>query len=352
LNGSIFLPNQTKFFTPPIGVSGFASGPNFSIEQESALGKTYRVRVRSISKSGQPSQWSEAHDFTWELPPTVAPTPEPQVPWPARELPTIGNNWPLVKAKAFAMFNSENFSFDSNIDVIWGPWNRTEYPVGVLIARMGKVTEVTGNPVIWVTRDITTVLEYNFTSTPSEYRAIIDVNTEYLNNNYLPIKNDGHSYSRVDVHQFLVRRGQTVTDPAFFSDSNQVSTPQSVSDLLPAVLYREQVANAKFPTVSGDVIQVSPMMEQIAYQSPRIVNNQQRPGLTIWDPHIGIVSSKYRPFIIGAPNEGAASYFIDLYLLDTQPVQKGAAYRYSLVRFSATNGEIEEVIPAGTVTIP
>ena len=35
--------------------------------------------------------------------------------------------------------------------------------------------------------------------------------------------------------------------------------------LLPMVLYRQQVTNALFPKVSGDVVQVSPLIERLPW---------------------------------------------------------------------------------------
>lgn len=52
---------------------------------------------------------------------------------------------------------------------------------------------------------------------------------------------------------------------AFFDPNSAVSTNDQNEPLFPCVLYRYQVPNANFPTTSGDVIQVSPLMETIAY---------------------------------------------------------------------------------------
>lgn len=107
--------------------------------------------------------------------------------------------------------------------------------------------------------------------------------------------------------------------------------------VLPVVLYRYQVPNADFPTVSGDVIQASPLMEKIAYEQTNM--NPYGPVTIIRDPFIGVY---------GVPAAGVPFY--NIYLLDTQPMVIGARYAYLLVRFGPDR-EIEEVIPTNEVEL-
>jgi hypothetical protein len=312
--------------------------------------------------TGVASAWSQAFDFEWQPPVTPTITPEPRVPWPSRPLPNVGDRWPLVQARTFNAALPIQNGLLTNFDSIWGPWDQNEYPVGVRIARMGRILQgqYTFSSINFTGANVLSdLLTYHPSSVSpfvdaTNYRAILDINTRYVSNYSADLKSTfGHSIYADDPHKYLIRAGDTAASSQYFrspSESN-IASPiaQDAGSLLPAVLYREQVANEKFPTVSGDVIQVSPMMERMAYQSPRFVDNEQSEGITIWDPYIGVVST----FIAYPPGEDRGlDYFIDLYLLDTQPVQKGAAYRYTLVRFSGGTGEIEEVIPAGTVTIP
>jgi hypothetical protein len=102
---------------------------------------------------------------------------------------------------------------------------------------------------------------------------------------------------------------------------------------LPCVLYRYQKANSLYPDVGGDVAQVSVLMEEIAY------GPQAGTGFSII----------YDPFV-AAINDGNNATF-GLYLLDTQPVVRGAEYQYLLLRFDESK-ELDRIIPAGTVTIP
>lgn len=112
------------------------------------------------------------------------------------------------------------------------------------------------------------------------------------------------------------------------------------SSIFPLVLYRYQVTNGVFPAVSGDIVQCSPMMEEIAYQ--RTVTNGL--DLIIRDPFIN-----YSKFSVILSDREIGYLFT--HLIDTTPVMRGARYRYLLARF-APNGEIAEVIPTNEIEIP
>jgi hypothetical protein len=100
----------------------------------------------------------------------------------------------------------------------------------------------------------------------------------------------------------------------------------------PCGLYRYQLTNDLFQSVSGDVVQVSPLMEQIAWAKTDIT--------TIMDPFMVLT----RPIDRSDP--------AGLYLIDTQPVVHGATYQYLLLRFNEETWEMDRIIPAGTVEIP
>ena len=105
----------------------------------------------------------------------------------------------------------------------------------------------------------------------------------------------------------------------------------------PCVLYRHQVANAKFATVSGDIIQCSPMMESIAFQ-------KSGAAAVIWDPFVIFdgISQAFGSGTIG---------YLNTFLRDTQPVLAGARYKYILVRFGR-DGEIAEVLATNEMEVP
>jgi len=72
-------------------------------------------------------------------------------------------------------------------------------------------------------------------------------------------------------------------------------------------------------------------MEEIAYGT-------NATSVTVYDPFIGITRKD-------SGNWG-------VYLIDTQPVVRGAKYQYLLMRFDENTKELDRIIPAGTVTIP
>ncbi|MDB6070618.1 MAG: hypothetical protein JWL81_1789 [Verrucomicrobiales bacterium] len=114
------------------------------------------------------------------------------------------------------------------------------------------------------------------------------------------------------------------------------SVPNASGDqLLPVVVYRYQVPSTRFPQVSGDLIQVTPLMEKIALHRK---SSNGTAYSTIEDPFIRVVTQSV-PFI------GAG-----IYLVDTQPVMKRASYAYVVVRFGR-NGEIASVHPLPEINI-
>jgi hypothetical protein len=109
--------------------------------------------------------------------------------------------------------------------------------------------------------------------------------------------------------------------------------------LFPIVVYRAQVPNADFPTVSGDVTQVTPLMEQIAFERTTEFN-------------VGDIVVVHDPFIRLVPKDPTIeSTDWELYLLDTQPVVEDATYQYFLVRLDEETREIVEVMPTNPVQI-
>jgi hypothetical protein len=115
------------------------------------------------------------------------------------------------------------------------------------------------------------------------------------------------------------------------TSSITLATDRLGADFMPVVLYRQQVANFLFPNVSGDVVQVSPLIESISF-----------------DPPGGNYTYLTDPFFtLSFPGQGQDW---NLILKDTQPVVVGARYRYAFVRFQ-DNHELEEVIPLGEVEV-
>jgi len=121
--------------------------------------------------------------------------------------------------------------------------------------------------------------------------------------------------------------------------------PSDQTTILPVVLYRMQVPNNRFPTVSWDVVQVSPMMEKIAYSVFPGVGSFS-PAAIIADPFIAVVPDKLRSFVNLPIPDGRNG----IYLVDSTPLLAKAAYQYFLVRFGV-DGEIEQIIPTNIIDL-
>lgn len=107
--------------------------------------------------------------------------------------------------------------------------------------------------------------------------------------------------------------------------------------LFPCAMYRYQVPNALFPTPARDVIQVTPLMENIAYQ---LNGSQGQTNTLIQDP-----------FVTCTQSVDPTHNYLWLWLLDTQPQISGARYKYVIVRFKE-NHEIDQLIPSNEVDVP
>ena len=137
--------------------------------------------------------------------------------------------------------------------------------------------------------------------------------------------------------------GETLSNPSFQAEvaipiNTFVYADNSGNTIFPAVIYRMQVSNDLFPQVSGDVVQVSPMFELANLaQGTNVKGNETT--YTILEPYI-FVANDYLP----SGRHG-------MYLADTNPVLRGAAYKYFILRFSET-GEIHRILTTNTVTVP
>lgn len=118
-------------------------------------------------------------------------------------------------------------------------------------------------------------------------------------------------------------------------DSLDLFTSNGGESAFPFVLYRHQVSNEYFPEVSGDIIQVSPLVTRIR-TGPHPEGGSL---LSIHDPFIELLPDPDDPDIIG------------IYLKDTQGVVRGSTYTYVLLRFK-NNGEIDRAIPSNNLFIP
>ncbi len=109
-------------------------------------------------------------------------------------------------------------------------------------------------------------------------------------------------------------------------------TPRRIA---PFILYRTQLPSTEYPEVPGDVYQVSPLMEMIAWAG--IAN-----GYSIYDPYIYIKDP------VGASATPTDPGY--MYLMDTQPGVSRSVYRYLLVLLDPVTREVEEILVTNDVT--
>ena len=270
-------------FTSPIGV-GFGPGPQFTLTGSVLANVKYLISVTPVDDQGRviETSTSEAVPFVW-----TAPVEPVTVPWPARSMPPVRTfevvgsvpslpGVPVLGVAAVLLVDA-NFQQDQR------------YPVGIRIGLMDRDSDHMG-------------LQQNIRSS---------------------------AYASYNVYQ-----SQANPDPNTYVHRRKGSG----ESLLPIVVYRQQVTNALFPKVSGDVLQVSPLIERVPW------------AIIPFSVDYTTVAIPDRLFAIGTEFTAQATFY-PLYLRDQQPVQQGAKYRYLVVRFNAKR-EIQEIIPAGDLQIP
>lgn len=267
-------------FTPYVG-PGFGPGPQFTVTANVNARATYDISVTPVDEQGKVHHGSssEVWRFKW-TPPVVLAT----VPWPARPMPPV---------RYFEPPNSD-FDLPNRIDAMAfvtyynGLVSRFR-PIGIRIGRVDNSFSIESG---WVG------------------------DTNFI------VYNSANSILNPDPHHGLFR--SLASDPALGNRT-----------ILPLVIYRQQVTNASFPKVSGDVVQVSPLIERVPY-----IYNAAQKRVTIPD----------RLFRVNGETYNDHSYYF-LYVCDQQPVLLGARYRYFIVRFNDQR-EAEDIIPAGEAELP
>jgi hypothetical protein len=267
-----------SLFTSPIG-PGFGPGPRFSLNASVLPRVPYRISVAAVNVLGGNGPVSQAWDFTWQppVPPTI-------VAWPFRPMPPVTTFDDAPGATVDPRVCAVVFTNDA------GAFADTQYPVGIRIGELAQRFDAAEN--------------IGTTNPVKYYQA-------------------GAS-SGFDPNQNTFRRKSR--DPAINGQA-----------LLPIVVYRQQVTNAAFPKVSGDIAQVTPLIERIPWTPPEPASS------AIYIPD-RLIAARWE--YVG--NDNGAVF---LYVRDLQPVILGATYRYFVVRFNAQH-EIAQIIPAGEVTLP
>ncbi len=285
-------------------------------------GAVYSVSVVAIGLGNTSGDWSDTLDFTLNLVGTnqAGAGAVRQVPWPPREFPVIqpisfsGTNDVFLPTEELyqpgvtaAGAGGESGGFAPLAPDGTQPAGPA-FEAGVLLAK--DYALLGGNDVVGV--GIGELGGKLITGSPG----------------YYDIVEPAKSTNSVDPMNYLYRDAQTGAGD---------SSATNLATVFPCVMYRYQVANSNLNHISHDVVQVSPLMENIAYQ--------EVPGVPV---HTRILD----PFIAIIPNTEFQETYYSIFLIDTQPVIRGATYQYMLVRF-ADNGEIDRILPMrNVVTIP
>jgi hypothetical protein len=201
-------------------------------------------------------------------------------------------------------------------------------------------TNVPGPVVAWPARPLPTASSNAWPSgllaahldpasaTPYLAATLFNGNAVLIGQTLLPVT------SQVETKRHPARIVGQVLDP-----NSILLTGTNGQSLFAGVLYRIPVTNSLHPVVSKDVIQVSPLMETVAWQ--KLIAGSTTNSI-LHDPFVTVTT---------VPDAATQTSRLYLWLTDTQPVISGASYRYLFVRFK-DNHEIDQIIPSNEVTVP
>ncbi|MCC5788271.1 MAG: hypothetical protein JJT75_01455 [Opitutales bacterium] len=250
-------------------------------------GTEYHVRVRALDPNGNAGPWSNEETFIWTPEVDFSDPFDPEdcvVPWPIRGTPGVDGD--------FAVEEPEG-TFSASLKAVINPTNPANQDQ---VAYSGGAVRVG-------------FVDFGF----AEFEV-------------------PDQYDRIDPDEeegFFLMPRETETadiDDAFYERRNGET-------LTNFMLYRYQVPSDFWPEVSGDVYQVSPLIEGIAHTE---VDIEGEDAFAVHDPYIMLI-----------PIDGTNRRVFDVYVKDTQPIQQEASYRYLLVRFG-DDDEIAQVIPLDT----
>ena len=270
------------------------NGPRFRAEFPVSAGTNYRLSVRAVNAMKNRGAFSGSREFSWNPPPDLN---DPAIPWPVRPLPPV---------KSFPVGTSA----PNGVQAMLLPPAVLNGAVGpTYVWRGGENGSIQGDEILAGVR------------IGSQTLGGEDITSGPLGPEFMPPASSP-AFGRATFAGLLY--GQPGEEPGRLELS------------LPAVLYREQVPNVLFPDVSGDLMQVSPM---ITGTRDAVISHGNLTGRRLLDPYLAV---RWKA------GTGAA----DIFLVDTQPAISGASYRYHLLRFDALSLEPVQTVPCGEVTIP
>lgn len=277
-----------------------------SIRIKAGVEYTFQIRVLGIF--GTTGTLSSEQKFTW-----TEPIAGSAVPWPARATPPAISWHPSVVAfRNLPEF--QTVSLPGGTSRVISDITPGYRPVAVEI---GYIPFNSENP-----RDLDSL---------SNWRIIFSLRAPDKGLLAMVGVPDAAATPSRLFHQFLHPKTKNGGDlPAYDYDRK----------LLPVVLYRQQtqrlIGSTSVPVVDADLVQVSPLIENIAYL-------EELGEVSLIDPYVGVLE---RSALIAGPPFG-----LSLCLFDCAPATAGASYRYFLVHFTS-NYEPDAIINAGVVNIP
>ncbi len=272
-------------------------------------GVEYTVQVRALGIYGTSGIPSAEQKFTW-----TEPLVGSAVPWPARPGPLVIPWSPQIQA-------FRNLPEYQEITIASGVRPITDLTPGFrpVAVQIGSIPLNNAEP-----RDVVGASNWQFPRLSVAGGQLANVLALYNAPGFA-------SPGPADLfHQYLARKVKNDGDISSFDYSKK---------LFPIVLYRQQthrtIAGTQFSVTGADLVQVSPMMENIAWAP-------FSGAAILLDPYIGVLERN--PLSLGNPA-------LSLCLFDCSPVTAGASYRYYLVHFTPEY-EPDFIIDAGSVTLP
>ena len=260
----------------------------FSIDLPADEGSTYTVAVRAVSASSSVGDLSNVRSGTWvEESPVTASVPWPARPLPAKLEPLFYHLGPSEPASVLSLAASTAVEAKVLTIADTGDFDGVGVSIGRLVSVSRPQTDGQGG-----------------TST--------------------------FASDRLDPNRGIYR--------VAIEDSGGTG-------LFPCALYRHRVADAADPGVKNDMVQVSPLMQSVAYGFIDGTGNANAAGIN---------TRIYDPFIrLSYAGQSGGKTVMSMFLTDTLPVVSGATYRYVLVRFDKESKEPKDIIPVvNPVTVP